>query len=228
MSNQESAAADMTLPPDLANKLVTIGRKHYVRRGQILLSEGVESTDVLYIIEGIVQITLFGEQGQETILRNLSTGHIFGEMSAIDGLPRSANVVAIEDGSLVFVSAIQFQTFLRDTPDAADFMTRMLIQRVRDLTRKLHELATLPMAHRLIAEIARGGCPCDDGESMIVDPFPTHVELAARIGSQREAVSREIGVLKRAGLIEKDGHAVRIPSLKLMLDRLTHSRKRGG
>lgn len=212
--------AELVAPPNLVAALSALGQRRRVRKGQMLLSEGSESTDVLFIESGLVQISLFGTQGQETILRNLPAGRMFGEMSAIDGRPRSASVTALEDSDLIVVSASQFDRFMRETPGAGNFVARLLTHRVRSLTGKLQSMATMSVSQRLIAEIVRAGRPSSDGAGIHISAFPTHAELASRIGSQREAVSRELANLRRAGLILQNGRSADIPSLAGLMMRM--------
>ena len=145
--------AELVAPPNLVAALSALGQRRRVRKGQMLLSEGSESTDVLFIDSGLVQISLFGNQGQETILRNLPAGRMFGEMSAIDGRPRSASVTALEDSDLIVVSASQFERFMLETPGAGNFVARLLTHRVRSLTGKLqsmaHSIALRPASSKL-------------------------------------------------------------------------------
>lgn len=212
--------AELVAPPNLVAALSALGQRRRVRKGQMLLSEGSESTDVLFIESGLVQISLFGNQGQETILRNLPAGRMFGEMSAIDGRPRSASVTALEDSDLIVVSASQFERFMRETPGAGNFVARLLTHRVRSLTGKLQLMATMSVSQRLIAEIVRAGRPSTDGTGIHISSFPTHAELASRIGSQREAVSRELANLRKAGLILQNGRSADIPSLAAIMMRM--------
>jgi CRP/FNR family transcriptional regulator, cyclic AMP receptor protein len=220
--NGETAhyVTDERLPSEFIPALQEVGRELFVRRGHILLAEESETTDVLFIADGAVQITLFSAEGQETILRTLPAGHIFGEMSALDGQPRSATVIALADTRLIRIPADAFNRFLREVPAAAHFIACLLTQRVRSLTAKLHELATLPMPRRLTSELLRIAQPVGEDGSFRITAFPTHAELAARISSQRESVSRELSQWKRAGWIRQSGRVVDIPSMAKLLAAL--------
>jgi CRP-like cAMP-binding protein len=183
----------------------------------VVLAEGLEAADVYLIETGRMKVSLFSSQGRETLLREMGPGQIFGELSAIDEQPRSANVTALDDACLWRMPGREFINFLRDTPDAAEWMTRQLSMRVRDLTVRIFELTTMPVNTRLHCELIRLGRALDpSSDTAIIDPFPTHPVLAARLGTHREAVTRELGQLKEDGILEKVGRQMHI----LSVDRL--------
>jgi CRP/FNR family cyclic AMP-dependent transcriptional regulator len=96
----ETIGGEEPFPAGLRDAYLARARLMKVRRGQIVISEGSETTEVYLIRSGRVQISLFSPHGREVILRDMGPNLIFGELAAIDRLPRSANVVALEDGLL--------------------------------------------------------------------------------------------------------------------------------
>jgi CRP/FNR family transcriptional regulator, cyclic AMP receptor protein len=208
---------DGYVPDSLRAALRVRSRSARARKGQFILSEGAPSTDVYFIVSGMVQFSLISSLGRETILRNMSDGQLFGELAAIDGQPRSVNAIALKDSELAVLTAADFRGFIGDVPAAGLWIAELLAARVRDLTAKTFELATMPVANRLQGELLRmcdavgkwdvGGDGCD------IDNFPIHAELAARIGTHREAVSRELSQLAQEGVIAQQGRTLRIFSV---------------
>ena len=148
------------------------------------------------------------------------------ELAAIDGLPRSASATALEDCQLARMSGPAFVAFLGEVPRAGLWMAQQLAKRVRDLTNRTFELATLPVAARLQTELLRLALASESPapDRAVIRPLPTHADLAARIGTRREAVSRELSILAHEGLVLQSGRSLEILSLaklRLLLDRLS-------
>jgi CRP-like cAMP-binding protein len=205
------------LPEDLQHGFRGRARKVRARQGQVLLGEGFQEADVYLIESGRMQASLCSRQGRETILREMGPGQIFGELSAIDGQPRSVNITAVDDSELWHLSGRAFLDFLRDAPDAGRWMTWQLSMRVRDLTVRTFELTNMPVNTRLHCQLIRLSRASDmSGDSAVIDPFPTHSVLAARVGTHREAVTRELVKLKNEQILKKVGRQMHI----LSVDRL--------
>ena len=149
---------------------------------------------------------------------------MFGEMAALNGEPRSTSVMALSDVKLARASGGQFCNLLRALPEASFWLNQQLALRVRNVTRKTYNLATQSVTSRIIGDLLRmseGGKEFDG--SIIIEDFPIHNKLADRLGTHREAVSREISKLKKKGLVKKSGKTLVIVSpsgLRDLHDRL--------
>lgn len=181
--------------------------------GDQILRQDDNSRDVFFINYGKALVTFYTERGDRLSFTEMGAGQSFGELSAIDMQPRTANVVALENTSLTRIRHQQFQSLLRGNPDFADYILRQLVTLVRRLNTRIYELRALDSRHRIYAELLRlAKCGHPEGDRVIIDNPPTHTEIAARINSHREAVSRTCRALMREGLLEK-------PSKKLVLIR---------
>ena len=163
-----------------------------------------DSTDVRFIISGSVRIIVRIAVGKEVILGEMSEGSFFGEISAIDGSPRSANVTTMTNSRICTMPASVFREVLKESPDVSMKIMVMFAERVRALNNRLAEHSFLQAKHRLYSELMRLSKPRAANKAhRIVSPPPTQKELAERIGSRREVVSRELNSLERQGHIEK-------------------------
>ena len=169
------------------------------RRGTDVVSPGDASSQVFLLLEGRLQVRLVTQDGNEAILRDLDPGEFFGELAAIDSGPRSAWVVALSDCVVARIRADTFSTAAIHIPAVAEWMHKRLIAQIRDLTHRWFELNALQVRSRLHCELARM-CGTADAP-LVIDSAPTHAELAARIGTHREAVTREMGYLTRCGIL---------------------------
>lgn len=218
--------AQERVPDALQRAFRARARTIFARCDQIILAEDLSSTDVFLINAGKVRISLLSRQGRETILREMGEGEIFGELAAIDRQARSARVIALQDTTLSHLTGDEFIAFLGDTPAAGLWMTRQLSTRIRDLTERIFELTTMPVGSRLHRELLRLGVPMgEDGETAVIDHFPTHADLASRIGTHREAITRELGLLAKDGILRQTGRRMQVLSvgrLRAMLLRFVH------
>jgi len=213
-------------PAGLRDAYLARARLVKIRRGQIIIAEGSDSTEVYLICSGRVQISLFSPHGREVILREMGPNLIFGELAAIDRQARSANVVALEDSQLAHMRGEDFLLFLGEVPQAGLWMSQLLVARIRNLTARAFELATLPVAGRVHSELLRLARETGvEDDRLVIQPMPTHADLAARIGTHREAVTRELNLLAGEGIVRQSGRKVEILSvarLRALYDRIRH------
>ncbi|MFC7478242.1 Crp/Fnr family transcriptional regulator [Dankookia sp. GCM10030260] len=187
-----------------------LARWRRVQPGEAVIDYDDTSDEVFLIISGTVRIAIHSASGHEVILGEAGAGEIFGEMAAIDGQARSANVTAVHSSVLCCLPRATFLDLVLKTPSAGLLLLRLLTGRLRLLDARNVELAVLPVRHRLIAELLRLSRPRDDGQLRITPPPAQHV-LAARIGARREAVSRELSAMAREGLAAVTRQSILLP-----------------
>ncbi|RYF07850.1 MAG: Crp/Fnr family transcriptional regulator [Comamonadaceae bacterium] len=166
--------------------------------------------EVFFLVAGSARITTYSAHGREVTFRDYEAGEHFGDLSAIDGQPRSADVVTLEPSLLACLSAESFLALLRREPVVAMRMMANLTQLVRRLTERVIELSTLGVQTRLHAELLRLAHTAGvTGNTARIDPAPGHAVLAGKISTNREQVTREISALTKRGVLRKDGaHAL--------------------
>lgn len=170
-----------------------------------------ESTDVFFIIRGKVRAVIYSLAGKEVTFRDIGAGQIFGEFSAIDGQPRSAIVVALADSLIASMPANVFWQVLTDYPQVAAAILKLLTRQLRALSERIFEFSALAVKNRIHAELLRlARDQMRDNDTAVISPPPTHTEIASRISTHREAVTRELNDLARAGLIKRRRGALEI------------------
>ncbi len=193
------------LPGDLVARLRPHLQTHKARAGQTLVSPDSRSMDVYWVAQGRVQVAVISPAGHEVILRDQGEGDMFGEMAPIDRQPRSATIIALDDCLLVKVPGQVFCEAVFSSPSSAEWLARRLTARIRDLTDRVFELNALSVPNRLRCELLRlCGEHVEARGSIVIEPFPTQRELALRIGTHREAVTREVRYLADQGIIRTD------------------------
>ncbi|GJE17099.1 Crp/Fnr family transcriptional regulator [Methylobacterium marchantiae] len=193
-------------------------RCHWRRfdENEVLVDYDDISTDVYFLASGEVRILNRSQSGKEVILGEMRGGAFFGELAALDGIGRSANVTALTRGEVCVVPAPIFRQMIFASEAIADRLFRLLAKRVRELNTRLMEHALLDLRHRLYAELLRLSVPRSGGDGeRVVTPPPYHHVLAARIGCRREQVTREFTVMAADGLIDRTRGAlvIRRPDL---------------
>jgi CRP/FNR family cyclic AMP-dependent transcriptional regulator len=197
-----------TLDPPSLLRLDAACAWRRVAANEWILDEAAHGTDVLFLLHGHVRVVVTAA-GRETILRDIRAGEWFGELAALDLKPRSAGIVAVSDSVLAALPASVFRRTIHDHPDVCDQVLAVLVGQIRMLANRTNEMSGLSLRYRLCAELLRlGRTTLASPEFPVVSPPPTHAELAARVSGQREAVTRELGALERAGLIERRRGAI--------------------
>lgn len=172
--------------------------------GEQIIGHLDRSTDVFLVIEGAVRVTIYSLAGREVTFRDIEAGQYFGELAAIDGLPRSATVVALSDSVIASMPEDIFWEILHVYPDATARLVKNLTSSVRALTERVFEFSALAAKNRIHAELLRLARDHMTGENIaIIEPTPTHAEIANRISTRREAVTRELNQLSRDGIVER-------------------------
>lgn len=189
------------------------------RKGQMVLGMGESSREVFVVLEGCLQALLYAANGREISLRDLAAGQLFGELAAIDGEARSASIVAVTDARLLAIPQDLFGSVVSGSPQAADWMIRRLTAQVRSLTNRVFETSALHVQARLHCELLRLARTRGTRDG-VVDPAPTHADLANRIGSHREAVTRELGALVSQGILKISRRRLQFLDLERLEDAL--------
>ncbi len=178
-------------------------RKTFQKHSVILLAE--EEGNSLFIIQkGRVKVSILSEDGREIVLTILGDREFFGEMSLLDGLPRSATVIALEDTEAVMLRREDLLRLIERIPQIAIKLMAELTTRLRKTDQKIEDLALLDVAGRVASAVLQ--LAVDDGEKtpegLVIYNHPTQQLLANMTGTTRETVSR---VLKR---FRKEGYLI--------------------
>ncbi|HCV26444.1 MAG: Crp/Fnr family transcriptional regulator [Candidatus Latescibacteria bacterium] len=190
--------------------LVTITRR-FDKHQVIILAE--EEGDALFIISsGQVKVSIVSADGREVILSLLGTGSVFGELSLLDGKPRSANVVATENTDLYMLRRSDFLQLVYKVPQIAVGLLAELAARLRKTDRKIGGLALLDVTSRISETLLQladeHGTETDDG--VLLKGRPTHQQIANMSGTTRETVSRVLKRLEKQGYVSTEGRTITI------------------
>jgi len=181
--------------------LISLGIRRAYPKGTILVHEGDTSDQLFVLLDGRLKVFLSDAGGKEIVIDTLVPRQYFGEL-AFDGQPRSASVATLEASQVAIVQHDDFKHYLATHPDAAFVLIKTLIGRVRNLTHSIGSLALLDVYGR-VARLLITNATEQSGQWVVTERM-TQQQIAQRIGSSREMVSRILGDLKAGGYITMD------------------------
>ena len=182
--------------------LIALGVVRSFPKNSVLIQEGDKSDQFYILLSGKLKVFLADDDGKEIVVDMLSPKQYFGEM-ALDGESRSASVMTVEASKLAVIQHEDFKRFLAENPDAALALIVTLIRRARNLTRTIGNLALLDVYGRVARLLIDNAS--DESGKLVVTEKMSQQEIAQRIGSSREMVSRILSDLKEGGYLSIDG-----------------------
>jgi CRP/FNR family cyclic AMP-dependent transcriptional regulator len=174
-------------------------------RGEYLCHQG-RAGDWLFVIgTGLVKVVFASPSGDEFLLATRGPGEVLGEVAVLDGVPRSASVVAMKPTTAYFISRARLISLMREHPSVLKDVLSALGGLVRRLTEQAGELAFLDLGMRLARLLLR---LAEDQIFSAGQP-----EIGTMIGASRPAVNRGLQLLASQGAIEVNGRVITIKDL---------------
>jgi CRP/FNR family cyclic AMP-dependent transcriptional regulator len=161
-----------------------------------------DKSDVLFVVKGAARVKLQAIPGREILLRDLAAGDFFGELSTTEKMFGLTGLVAVTEVIFARMPAAVFRSIVHNHPEVCEHVLAFMAEQVRGLLTRVREFTSLNARHRIYAELLRlsrpaAGCP----SAALISPPPAHAEIAARVSIRREAVTRELKALERAGIV---------------------------
>lgn len=176
--------------------------------GQRIVSRDADDRSVHFVIAGRVRATTYSRSGRQVTFRDQHSGDFLGEVAAIDGLPRSVDVVALESTLVASMTPAAFARLLQQQPLVAGRVLRRLATLVRGLSERVIDLS-IGVQNRIHAELLRLARAAGIRDNTArIDPAPPHADIASRVSTYRAQVTRELSALVRTGLLAKDRRAL--------------------
>jgi CRP/FNR family transcriptional regulator, cyclic AMP receptor protein len=194
------------LPGRLTTDLFTGAKPARLAADEVLFLAGDPGDGCYRIEDGLLKVTMVSRSGTERILAFLGSGAIVGELSMIDGRPRSASVVAVRDARLSFLSRAAFEAFAQKHPEVYKTLIALLASRLRETDIVIAAGSFLPLRGRVasvLLELAENfGQDVGSGRIVIRQKIGQS-DLAAMAGIARENVSRILNDWKRRKLVSR-------------------------
>ena len=190
------------LPETKLRALAARCRWHRARPNDHIIDHDSHTKDVFFVIRGRVRIVVYSLSGQKISFEDIGPGSHFGELAAIDGQPRSASVVALDEVLLASLSPREFIDLVTSHRSATLALLSGLSSMLRQADKRIMDLSTLAANNRVYAELLRlaSADARPDGTAEI-RPIPLHGDIASRVSTTRETVNRVLSALAKSGLV---------------------------
>jgi CRP-like cAMP-binding protein len=204
--NRPTSSLLSKLPEHVSTDLFESATPVSLSADEVLFLAGDAGDGCYRIEDGLLKVTMVSRSGTERILAFLGPGAIVGELSIIDGLPRSASVVAVRDSELSFISRAAFDQCANKHPDVYKSLVTVLATRLRETDEVIAAESFLPLKGRVactLLELAQTfGQDVGSGRIVIRQKIGQS-DLAAMAGIARENVSRILNDWKRRKLVSR-------------------------
>ena len=203
-------------------KLAGMMRPLILKKGHVLFRKNDEGNALYIIIRGRIKVAYPSKLGDEVTLAIFNDGDFFGEMALLDGLPRSADAIAMEETQLYILSRNDFLSFMEHSADAMRAVLYALSLRLRKTDELLGETCFLSVSVRLakrlveLAEKQKG----HDHPDAAVRLKMTQTELASLLGVSRESINKELKILRQKNVLTTSRNAINIYNIELLRRRM--------
>jgi CRP/FNR family transcriptional regulator/CRP/FNR family cyclic AMP-dependent transcriptional regulator len=202
------------VPAESLGQLSPALRRRVYHRGEVIFHQGDPGDTMHLVRDGRVKVVLPAETGDEAVLAILGPGDCFGELAIIDGGPRSASVVAMEQVETLMLGRSEFLAFFRSNSEAAERLMINLARIIRRVNEDIGDLAFLDLPGRLakkLLELADAhGEPIEGGKGIEISVPLTQEEIAGMIGATRPSVNKVLGWYEDQGAIQRRGRKIAI------------------
>ena len=192
-----------------------------LKKGEILFNKG-GAGDALYIIKkGRIKIFLSSHAGDEVLLAIFSEADFFGEMALLDGMPRSADAIAIEPTELLLLNRNDFISFLNHNSNAVQAVLQSLSQRLRRTDDLLEDTCFLQISERFAKKLVELAMQHGrrEGDVIFIDLSLTQKDMASMVGATRESINKELRTLREKGLVSIQENMICIHNLERLKRR---------
>jgi len=195
------------LHPDIVGAIAASGVVRTFPRHAILINEGDRGDTLYVILSGRVKVFSSNEAGREFVIDFQGPGEYVGEMM-LDGEPRSASVVTMEQTTCAVVNRAQFREFILAHPDFAMHLIERLIRRVRVTTGNLKSLALSDVYGRLV-RLVNALAQDVDGRQIVPEKL-TQQDIADRVGASRDMIGKLMKDLVAGGYLAVEERTITI------------------
>jgi CRP-like cAMP-binding protein len=211
-----------SLSADQIAGLTRMTRRQRFDRDEVVFYQGDPGDTFYVILSGQVKVSVSSPDGQEAILVMMDAGESFGEFALLDDQPRSATIQATRPTEVLALRKDDFRRILRQTPDIALALLKVMTKRLRDTDQLVQDAAFLDVAERLAKKlltlmVAHGR---RTARGIALDVHLTQQDLASMIGATRESVNKQLGAFRDRGVLAVDRQRITILDLDALRARV--------
>ncbi len=193
------------------NILMSHGVEKSFSNGNSIFFQDDELDKIGYVVSGQLDAWVHSVDGLRTWVDSFQGTDFFGHVSLLTQSPIQYDVIASNDVKVVFIPIHKVQNMLEESSDLSHEFSLDLAMRLEVMTNRLIEAVMLSAKGRVCAELLRLSKPIGiNPGKLIIRPLPVFVELAARINSTRETVSRTVSDLQKEGVLSREPGSILI------------------
>lgn len=192
-------------------ELSSIAQLVHVKRHRakdFIVQQSEPGGELFVVVDGHLKVVTSDAEGRDTALNILGPGEVVGEVSLLDGGPRSATVTAVDPCELLVIRREPFLRFLEGSPTVAIKLLSVLARRLRRLTERAEDIAFLRvgdrLAKRIVALADEYGEPRPDGSVRIAFRL-SQQEMGDLIGATRESANKQLRMWEHRGMVSQEG-----------------------
>lgn len=193
------------------DELIAMSTERRTPRGTLIFSKGDPGGFMMAVLTGHVRVGSMSLEGREVTLNVIGPGEIVGEISLLDGKPRSADAVAAEDTTMMVIQRADFLPFLVRHEGLVERMLIVLCDRLRKTSIALEEIALFDLPARLARLLVKlaGDYGTPAGTGIRISLKLSQRDLSALVASSRESVNKQLRIWRETGLVDMAaGHIV--------------------
>ena len=203
------------LPADVVEELMAVSVLKQLTDGECVYAQGDDGDGLFGVVQGRIRLSNSSRDGKELLVMLVEPGDWIGEVSLLDGLPRSLDAFAMGDCAVLFLPSARFDALLKSKPELYQYFIPMLCRKLRLALSYVEGVALFPLAARLaqrILELLRF--------YGVEDDKPGVLDLAKMLGVSRQAISRELKRLEADGTIALAYGQLRVMNTVALQDEL--------
>ena len=219
-TQQDTVVGDLPLiqrlPREDRQALASRARLRNYSTGTVIVAEGAPGDSMHVVADGYVRIVVSSGNGDEATVAVVGPGDCFGELSLLDGLPRSASAIASTSVQTFMVTRDTFVEWVSERPAAALAIMETLSHRLRKADIALADMAFLDLPHRLAKQLLSLAAVHDLETALNNGTLRlqlTQSELASMLGVSRESVNKQINAFSRRGWVTKSRGSITITDM---------------
>jgi CRP/FNR family cyclic AMP-dependent transcriptional regulator len=200
------------LPRETLDEILRQATERSVRRGQTVFQKGDEGSYMVAVLSGRIRISATSLEGREVTLNMIDAGEVFGDMALLDGKPRSADAIALENSNLMMVERRHFLPHLASSNKLALRVIDVLCERLRETSETLGNLAMLDLAGRLARRLLNLAAQYGTltGGRTLLEIRLSHTDLGRFVGCSRETVNKQMRAWEEDGIVARESGCIAI------------------
>lgn len=201
-----------------SESLETLGEMVQYRRypkGAFIVGQNEIGTSMYLLVSGRVKISLANPEGKELVLNYIEAPGHFGEMSLVDGQPRSSDAIAVTEVELFSLDGKDLSAAIQVQPRLALSLIATLSKRLRQTITRLEDMAFHDATHRVMRVVLNIATAGYEARGAAAIQGMTHYDIATLAGTSRETASRVVSQLARDGIVSTKGRRILVDLAKL-------------